>query len=143
MANFIYSIYVLKIMSGLIRQKDGTYKWELELGKEYYIGTHHGDFAGMNGEDVRAIFLGVINGHRVFIRRAGEDDSKLHSYSGSPDAVARWYSGEEEDVGSPAVQTRYDGKVPDGEIKDFVLRRLDDISQGDAEFSIAVSRKAL
>lgn len=130
-------------MSGLIRQEDGTYRWELELGKEYFIGTHHGDFFGMNGDDVYATFLGVINGRRVFIRRVGKDDSELHSYSGSPDAVAMWYGSEAEDMGSPAVQTRYDGRIPDGKIKDFVLRRLDDISQSGAEFSIAVSRKAL
>tara|TARA_Y100000310_G_scaffold309142_1_gene352961 strand:- start:3794 stop:4138 length:345 start_codon:yes stop_codon:yes gene_type:complete len=112
-------------MATLKQNEDGTAKWvDFEKGDEVFLGLHHGNFFGMNGEDTFGHYLGEKKGRHRFIR---EEGGEFHSYSCELDAPAE-FIGEGGDDGfySPAIKSNYDGKVPNGKPRDLVLRELGD-----------------
>ncbi|MBT4174068.1 hypothetical protein HOC80_01030 [archaeon] len=112
-------------MAILEQMEDGTSKWvDFEKGEEVYLGLHHGNGLGMFGEDTYGYYLGELKGRHRFIR---QENGEFHSYSCELDALAEFIGeGGDDGVDSPAVKSNYDGKVPIGEPREFVLNQIGD-----------------
>lgn len=123
-------------MAKLEEKGDKTFKWvEFEEGEELYLGTHHGDAFGMNGDDVHAFYIGVLEDRHRFVNPVG---GEFLTYSCEMEAPAIFYGeGGDDSVDSPAVKTTYDGVVPDGDPRDFVVGAMGRIVSGLLEGLIA------
>ncbi len=100
------------------RQAGGTYRWNFELGREYDLGTQHGNIFGLNGEDVNATYIGRINGYHVFARKEGSD---IYSYYARNRQVM--WCGDGDGYWS-TVNASSDGIVRDEKAKSFLEDRL-------------------
>jgi hypothetical protein len=108
----------------MIENPDGSYRWSPIMGRKYWLGYQHSKVIGiwLSDESVFATYFGFNDeGRDIFFR---EEDGKVLRYSCPVGTEVVWYSDGCDDPSVPAVPAQFDGLVPDGPEKDYIIRRM-------------------
>ena len=115
-------------MLELEKQPNGTYKWNPQIGKKYFLGNLN--LGRFSSERVDAIYFGVKNGKHVFVK---EENEKLFAYSSDVSLSAIWYSDGEDDPSFPAFQFVFEFEVTDQKLKKTLLDKLNNFKKSQLE----------